>query len=128
MKQIIAVIRDECVELTRAALMHLVVTGIVVLPVMGRGQQKGAPGIPDQSRKLGHNAGLHLRRPAEGPVWQEYRSPVTTKVSGFLPKQMLMILANDNDVESIVRVLIELNQSGRHGDGKIFVCPIGQAF
>jgi nitrogen regulatory protein PII 2 len=127
MKQIIAVIRDEYVDLTRAALTNLLVTGIVVLPVMGRGQQKGAPGIPDQGRTLGHDAGLHLRRPAADPV-TAYRRPVKKAVFGFLPKQMLMILARDSEVESIIRVLIEINQSGRHGDGKIFVCPIGLAF
>jgi nitrogen regulatory protein PII 2 len=129
MKQVIAIIRDECVELTLAALAQIGITGIVVVPVMGRGQQKGAPVIPDQDGTLGRNAGLHLRRPGTGMVWPAYRPPQKKKAGfGFLPKQMLMVLASDDDAGPVVQALIAVNKSGRHGDGKIFVCPIGRAF
>ena len=51
--------------------------------------------------------------------------PVGRKIDlGFLPKRMLIIIAPDCDVPSIVQTLIDANQTGRHGDGKIFVCPL----
>lgn len=131
MKQIIAVIRDECVEPTQAALARFGISGIAILPVLGRGQQKGNPGVPGQEGALGRNAGLHLRRGARdsGSSPPAYRPPVKKKATpGFLPKQMLMLLVPDEQADRIVQTLIAINQSGRHGDGKIFVCPIGRAF
>jgi nitrogen regulatory protein PII 2 len=131
MKQIIAVIRDECVEPTQAALARFGVSMIAVLPVLGRGQQKGNPGIPEQEGALGRNAGLHLRRGGQcsGAYTPAYHRPAKKLAApGFLPKQMLMLLVPDEQAAAIVQALIALNQSGRHGDGKIFVCPIGVAF
>jgi nitrogen regulatory protein PII 2 len=128
MKHIIAVIRDECVEPTQIALAHLGITGVTVFPVMGRGMQKGALHIPDQRSMLGRNTGPHLRRPQGliiGSGWPGYRPPQKKKmVIGFLPKQMLFIMTDDENVDPVIQVLIAVNQSGRHGDGKIFVCPI----
>jgi nitrogen regulatory protein PII 2 len=131
MKQIIAIIRDECVEPTLAALARMGISVIAILPVLGRGLQKGNPGIPGQEGALGRNAGHHLRRGGEcasstPPV---YHPPQKKKPApGFLPKQMLMLLVPDEQAAGIVQALITINQSGRHGDGKIFVCPIGRVF
>ena len=43
---------------------------------------------------------------------------------GFLPGRMLVIIAPDNDVGSIVEAIVNANKSGQHGGGKIFVCPM----
>ena len=131
MKQIIAVIRDENVEPTQGILGSLGSISVVILPVLGRGQQKGALPVPDNAGSLGRNAGLHLRRQQEPPATMTctgYR-PLPKKKSGpgFLPKHMLIIMAPDEDVDAIVRALVVVNRSGRHGDGKIFVCPIGRS-
>jgi nitrogen regulatory protein PII 2 len=131
MKQVIAIIRDECVEPTLSALAHAGISVIAILPVLGRGQQKGNPGVPGQEGALGRNAGHHLRRGGEcarsaPPV---YRPPPKKRPGpGFLPKRMLMLLVPDEQAADIVQALIAINQSGRHGDGKIFVCPIGRVF
>jgi nitrogen regulatory protein PII 2 len=129
MKQIISIIRDECVEPTQIALKRLGITEVMVFPVMGRGQQKGAIQIHDQEGMLGRNTGPHLRRQQgliTGTGWPGYRQPQKKKAAyGFLQKQMLLIMADEEDVDPVIRELITVNQSGRHGDGKIFVCPIG---
>jgi nitrogen regulatory protein PII 2 len=131
MKQIIAIIRDECVEPTLAALARAGISVIAILPVLGRGLQKGNPGVPGQEGGLGRNAGHHLRRGGEcaSSTLPVYHPPQKKRPApGFLPKRMLMLLVPDEQAAGIVQVLITINQSGRHGDGKIFVCPIGGVF
>jgi len=127
MKQVIAIIRKECLGASREALARLGIEGVVVLPVQGRGLQKGAIPVPDSPGALGRIAGFALRRLA-GPQPPARSGPPRGRKTGlrFLPKQMLIIMAEDAIVPAVVRALIGVNQSGRHGDGKIFVCPIGR--
>ena len=42
----------------------------------------------------------------------------------FLPKRMLTILVNDEDLDPVVSLLVEANKTGEIGDGKIFICPV----
>jgi nitrogen regulatory protein PII 2 len=37
---------------------------------------------------------------------------------------MLIIVAYDEDVTRIVQGIVNANQTGRHGDGRIFICPM----
>jgi nitrogen regulatory protein PII 2 len=127
MKQIIAIIRDECAGPSQAALARAGISGIVIFPVMGRGQQKGAAVLPDSGGTFGRNAGHHLRRGDSCTAWPAYQPPRKKKTGfGFLPKQMLIFSARDEVVTRAVNELLEVCQSGRHGDGKIFVCPVAQ--
>ena len=45
----------------------------------------------------------------------------------FLPKRMLTILVNDEDLDPVTSILVEANKTGEIGDGKIFVCPVEDA-
>lgn len=129
MKQVLAIIRDECREASQAALARIGITGIAFVPVLGRGLQKGSPGVPGQEGALGRNAGLHLRRTEDSGTSPQVFHPHRKKKTDFLfvAKQMLIILVPDEQAPEVVQELIAVNQSGRHGDGKIFVCPIGGA-
>jgi nitrogen regulatory protein PII 2 len=42
----------------------------------------------------------------------------------WIPKRMLTIIVQDDQVEEAVNVIIKANQTGHFGDGKIFVCPL----
>ena len=42
----------------------------------------------------------------------------------WIPKRMLTIIVQDDQVEEAVQVIIKANQTGHVGDGKIFVCPL----
>jgi nitrogen regulatory protein PII 2 len=42
----------------------------------------------------------------------------------LIPKRMLTLVVPDGRVKAIVKTLIEVNQTQRPGDGKIFVCPV----
>ena len=42
----------------------------------------------------------------------------------YLPKRLLSWIVEDTQVEPLTRTLIEANQTGQLGDGKIFVLPV----
>ena len=127
MKNIIAVIREESVEKTKSALEALGLKGITFIHVTGRGEQRGTVRAPDLPGTLRRDAGAQLlTKPRRVPDSDkpEDKGVAGRKIGlGFLPKRMLIIIAMDGDVAPIVQTLIDANQTGRHGDGKIFVCP-----
>jgi nitrogen regulatory protein PII 2 len=42
----------------------------------------------------------------------------------YMPKRMLSWLVPDHAVAALVTAILDINQSGHHGDGKVFVCPV----
>jgi len=82
----------------RAALAEVGVQGITVTEVKGFGRQKGH---------------TELYRGAEYVV-------------DFLPKVKLELAVDDEQVDRVVEAIIETARTGKIGDGKIFVCDLGQ--
>jgi nitrogen regulatory protein PII 2 len=128
MKSIVAIIREESVEKTKSALETLGLKGITFIHVTGKGEQRGTVRAPDPLGTLRRSAGAKLlTKPGRVPESKDSEEewPAVGKIGlGFLPKRMLIIIAMDSDVPPIVQTLIDANQTGRHGDGKIFVCPL----
>lgn len=132
MKQIIAIIRDERVEETKTALEKTGVLGVTFLYVTGRGRQKSTINARELGRDLNWNLKMQLtsaestHRPAESgeEISDDLCPPEKEFEFGFLPKRMLVIIAHDNDVESFVQAIVNANQTGRYGDGRIFICPM----
>ncbi len=116
MKKIIAIIRNEKVEETKYTLKNLGVSGLTFLHVTGRGPSKSSF-LRDKKNPYTIKGILQRQNPDTLLTEKEQES-------GFLPKRMLIIVANDNDVIPIIDTLITTNQTGHHGDGKIFVCPM----
>jgi nitrogen regulatory protein PII 2 len=120
------------VEETKAALEKTGVRGVTFLYVTGRGQQKGTVSARELGIRLNRN--LRMGIAGSGAVHETAGSgeeipgvlfpPEKEFAFGFLPKRMLVIIAYDEDVESIVRAIVNANQTGRHGDGRIFICPM----
>ena len=132
MKQIIALIRDERVEETKTALEVVGVRGVTFLHVTGRGQQRGKVSARELGGSLTRNMRLQLaevrsdRDDSACSQDMEFASPDPDKefAFGFLPKRMLIMVSDDDQVEHIVQAIVSVNQSGRHGDGRIFICPM----
>ena len=128
MKEIIAIIRNECMEATKEALDATGIRGVTFISVTGQGRQGGTVKTPDKEGTLRREIGVHCmyrRGLIDQPDDPKYHVPVEKEIDlGFLSKKMLMIVARDEDVPSIVRQIIRINRSNRHGDGRIFVCPI----
>ncbi len=99
MKLIKAIIKPFKLDDVREALSEIGVQGITVSEVKGFGRQKGH---------------TELYRGAEYRV-------------DFLPKVKLETVVSDGNVESVVNAIRESANTGKIGDGKIFVLPIEQA-
>ncbi len=107
MKEITAIIRMNKVQKTKEALLECGFPSFTVRRVMGRGKQKGLcfefnPPLPDPEKEA--ETCIH-----------------------FIPKRMFTVVVDDASVDEIVRKIIEVNQTGHLGDGKIFVSNISEA-
>ena len=99
MKKIEAIIKPFKLDEAKEALGEIGVQGLTVSEVKGFGRQKGH---------------TELYRGAEYVV-------------DFLPKMKLEIVVEDAMAEKVVMKLQESCHTGRIGDGKIFVLPVGDA-
>jgi nitrogen regulatory protein PII 2 len=107
MKEILAVIRMNKMNQTKRALAEVGIASITARRVMGRGQGK-----VDYLLLKGAEKGYEEAIAQLGPGPK------------LIPKRLLLIVVPDNRVKTVVDVLIEVNQSGSPGDGKIFVMPV----
>ena len=98
MKLVTAIIKPFKMDDVRAALSEIGVQGITVTEVKGFGRQRGH---------------TELYRGAEYVV-------------DFLPKMKLEIAVGDDQVESAIDAIIKSANTGKIGDGKIFVSPLEQ--
>ena len=96
MKKIEAIIKPFKLEDVKDALAEAGITGMTVSDVKGYGRQQG------------HS---ELYRGAEYVV-------------DFLPKIKIELVVAEEDVDSILSVIMESAKTGKIGDGKIFVSPI----
>ncbi|AQS59394.1 P-II family nitrogen regulator [Desulforamulus ferrireducens] len=110
MKEIIAIIRMNKVNVTKKALADIGVCGLHAMKVMGRGKMMVDFSLLDE---LG--------------VKEEIGGLLAEGLSGgarLIPKRMLTILVRDQDVAKVVDTIIQVNREGHRGDGKIFVGPV----
>ena len=98
MKMITAVIKPFKLDDVREALSEIGVQGLTVSEVKGFGRQKGH---------------TELYRGAEYVV-------------DFLPKIKMEIGVPEDRVESVVETIIKVTNTGKIGDGKIFVTDVEQ--
>lgn len=129
MKQIIAIISDERVEATKRALEAIGIQGITFLHVTGRGEQKGRISAREMAGVLTRNTRMQLKSalPQNGLSESTHEETIPKNPEGrfsFLPKRMLMIIAIDTEINRIIQAIVNVNQTGRHGDGRIFICPM----
>lgn len=99
MKLVNAIIKPFKLDDVREGLSEIGVTGITVTEVKGFGRQKGH---------------TELYRGAEYVV-------------DFLPKVKLEIAVADDMVDTVIDAITKAANTGKIGDGKIFVMPLEQA-
>ncbi len=105
MTEITAVIRPGKDRETKIALSKLGCLAMTSVRVLGRGKQRG----------LRYSA---LTGDSDIPQFV---------VMKYLPKKMIYLVVNDSLVKVAVQAIIRTNQSGQHGDGKIFVSKLNDA-
>jgi nitrogen regulatory protein P-II 1 len=96
MKLVTAVIKPHKWEDVRVALEAVGVTGMTVSEVSGYGRQKGH---------------TEVYRGAEYDI-------------ALVPKIRLEIVVNDDDTDTVVEAISNSAQTGRIGDGKVWVTPV----
>ena len=96
MKKIEAIIKPFKLDDVRESLSEIGITGMTVIEVKGFGRQKGH---------------TELYRGAEYVV-------------DFLPKVKIEIVVTDEQAEACLEAITEAAQTGKIGDGKIFVTPV----
>ncbi len=100
MQKIEAIIRPEKLDSVKNALAGAGVSGLNIVHVTGRGVQKGI---------------IHMGRGGE-----------TFEVD-MLPKLKIEVVVPDAQVDKLVNTICDAANTGRIGDGKIFVIPITDA-
>lgn len=111
MREIMAIIRMDMISKTKEALSKAGFPGLHAMKVLGRGKKKVDFALIE-SMMTGQD--VSSPRLAES----------LTESHRLIPKRLLSIVVKDNEVKKLVDVIIEVNQKGHPGDGKIFVMPI----
>jgi nitrogen regulatory protein PII 2 len=125
MKEITAIIRRDKLAETKKILDELGYPSLSIQSVDGRGKQKGAVCDSDLDPDLPDNYCMSVKLKATPSTYAlEHTLP---KIALFVPKRMLTMVVPDDVVSKIVKSIIKVNQTGKTGDGKIFISPIENA-
>jgi nitrogen regulatory protein P-II 1 len=99
MKKIEVIIRPEKLELVQRGLEQVGCTGLMISEIEGHGKQKG---VVQQWRG------------------EKYRV-------ALLPKVKIEIITKDQDLEKIIKAIVDSAKTGEIGDGKIFISSVETA-
>lgn len=108
--EIIAVIRRHKVQETKDALSKSGFDQMTFYSVHGRGKQKGQGGLANEL-----DPGLDAINKNANMADNDYY---------FLPKRMISLVILESDTQKVIKQIIDVNQTGYYGDGKIFVLPV----
>lgn len=121
MKEITAIIRRDKLPATKRVLEDLGYPSMTIQSVDGRGRQKGAMCAEmDTEMPDTFCTGVKLT-PTPSTYALEHTLP---KKALYVPKRLLTIIVPDDVVTKVVKSIIKANQTGKRGDGKIFVSAI----
>ena len=107
MKEVMAVIRMNMMGKTKDALAEAGVVSLHGMGCLGRGK-----GLVNLSLLEGAEKG--------------YEEAITQLGLGgkLIPKRLISVVVTDKLVKKTIETLIKVNQTGKSGDGKIFVMPV----
>jgi nitrogen regulatory protein PII 2 len=110
MKEVIAVVRMNMMNKTKEALTEAGINAFFAHEAQGRG------------------LGFVNRKLVEGTEkgYEEAASLLGEK-GKLYPKRMMSVVVKDDQVDGVVEAIITVNQTGKPGDGKIFVLPISDS-
>lgn len=107
MKEIMAIVRINMMNKTKKALAEAGISSITARDALGRGK-----GLVDLTLLEGAEKGYEE---AVAQLGQSQR---------LVPKRVFFVVVPDRLVKKTVQTIIKVNQSGKSGDGKIFVMPV----
>jgi nitrogen regulatory protein PII 2 len=110
MKEVIAIVRMNMMNQTKKALTEAGVDAFFAHEANGRGK-----GFINPQVLAGAEDGYEEAASLLGEKGKLY------------PKRMITIVVEDDFVDSVVDSIISVNKTGKPGDGKIFILPLGDA-
>ena len=110
MKEVIAVVRMNMMNRTKKALTEAGIDAFFAHEAQGRGK-----GFVNTAVLEGAESGY------------EEAAAVLGEKGKLYPKRIVTAVVPNESVESVVKAIIDANQTGKPGDGKIFVNDIGDA-
>lgn len=110
MKEVIAIVRINMMNQTKQALTDCGIDAFFAHEAHGRGKGFVNPQILEGAEK----------------GYEEAASLLGEK-GKLYPKRLITAVVEDKQVACVVQTIINVNQTGMPGDGKIFVMPISDA-
>jgi nitrogen regulatory protein PII 2 len=107
MKEIMAIVRINMMNKTKAALAEAGISSITARDALGRGK-----GLVDLSLLEGAEKGY------EEAIVQLGQS------QRLIPKRIFFVVVPDRLVKKTVQTIMAVNRTGKSGDGKIFIMPV----
>ncbi|WP_124064779.1 P-II family nitrogen regulator [Clostridium sp. E02] len=115
MKEVMAFIRVNKINPTKKALAEGGFPAFTCRAVLGRGKKRIDPEL----------ISLVLEN---GELPMSPKGEHLTEAFRWIPKRVLTLIVEEDQVKKVVEILIKTNQTGNPGDGKIFVLPIKEAY
>ena len=110
MKEVMAIVRINMMNKTKKALAEAGISSVTARDALGRGK-----GLVDLTLLEGAERGYEE---AIAQLGQSQR---------LVPKRIFFTVVPDRLVPKTVQTIIEVNRTGKSGDGKIFIMPLGDA-
>lgn len=110
MKEVMAIVRMNMMNKTKKALLDAGISSMTARDCLGRGK-----GIVDFKVLAGAEKGYEE---AVAQLGQSQR---------LIPKRVLTVVVPDKLVMKTVKAIIRANQTGKSGDGKIFILPVADS-
>jgi nitrogen regulatory protein PII 2 len=110
MKEVMAIVRMNMMNRTKRALAEAGISSMTARDALGRGK-----GLVDLTVLEGAEKGYEE---AIAHLGQSQR---------LIPKRIFSVVVPDKLVPRTVKTIIQVNQTGKSGDGKIFIMPVHDA-
>ncbi len=110
-----AIIRMNMVNPTKTALANAGFPAFYCRKCLGRGKKSVDMRLAEYIIESG--------TPASNPYGEHL-----SEYGRLISKRQFTLIVEDNEVNKVVDIIIETNQTGNPGDGRIFVLPIFEAY
>jgi nitrogen regulatory protein PII 2 len=115
MKEVMTFIRVNKVNDTKHALANVGFPAFLCRPCLGRGK-----------KSLDPNVLRYVLEEGDLPVSDV--GEAMTESLRLIPKRFFTLIVEDDQVDLAVKTIIETNQTGNPGDGRIFILPIMETY
>ncbi len=111
MKEVMAIVRQNKVNVTKEALAEAGIPAFTCRKVLGRGKK-----LIDMTL---------LRSIVDsGEIPATVQGEYLSETNRLISKRVFTMIVNDEEVERAVNAIMDVNSTGNPGDGKIFILPI----